>query len=33
MKYVIDMGAGAMIHVPSFIKIGKGGYTDTQTVW
>jgi hypothetical protein len=24
MKYVIEMGSGAMIHIPSFIKIGSG---------
>jgi hypothetical protein len=37
------MGSGAMIHIPSFIKIGSGVhklirwgtyvYTDTQTAW
>jgi hypothetical protein len=35
------MGPGAMIHIPSFIKIGSdiqklmvgGGFTDTQTTW
>jgi hypothetical protein len=37
MKYAVEMGSGAMIHIPSFIKIGSGiqtligGYTDTQT--
>jgi hypothetical protein len=36
MKYVVEMGSGAMIYIPSFIKIGSGiheligGYTDTQ---
>jgi hypothetical protein len=24
MKYVAEMGSGAMIHMPSFIKIGSG---------
>jgi autotransporter-associated beta strand protein len=24
MKYVVDMGSGAMIYIPSFIKIGSG---------
>jgi hypothetical protein len=37
MKYAIQMGSGAMIYIPSFIKIGSGiqklGYTDTQTEW
>jgi hypothetical protein len=40
MKYAVEMGSGAMIYMPSFIKIGSdiqtlignGGYTDTQTV-
>jgi hypothetical protein len=35
LKYAIEMGSGAMIHIPSFIKIGsaiqrlmgRGGYT------
>jgi hypothetical protein len=38
MKHAIEMGLGAMIYIPSFIKIGsgiqkliRGGYTDTQT--
>jgi hypothetical protein len=22
MKYAVEMGSGAMIHIPSFIKIG-----------
>jgi hypothetical protein len=38
MKYTVEMGSGAMIHIPSFIKIGSGiqkfmgggGYTDRQ---
>jgi hypothetical protein len=24
MNYVIEMGSGAMIYIPSFIKIGSG---------
>jgi hypothetical protein len=37
MKYAVEMGSGAMIYIPSFIKIGSGiqklivGYIDTQT--
>jgi hypothetical protein len=23
MKYAVEMGSGAMIHIPSFIKIGS----------
>jgi hypothetical protein len=38
MKYAVEMGLGAMIYIPSFIKIGSGirklmvgeGFTDTQ---
>jgi hypothetical protein len=38
MKYAIEVGSGAMIYIPSFIKIGSGiqklmeggGYTDTE---
>jgi hypothetical protein len=39
MKYAVEMGSGAMIYIPSFIKIGSAikklirGYTDTQTPW
>jgi hypothetical protein len=33
MKHAIEMGACAMIYVPSFMKTGKVGYTDTQTIW
>jgi hypothetical protein len=44
MKYAVEMGSGAMIYIPSFIKTGsviqklKGGihghsHTDTQTAW
>jgi hypothetical protein len=36
MKYAFDMGSGATIYIPSFIKIGPGipkliGREDTQT--
>jgi hypothetical protein len=37
MKYAVEMGSGAMIHISSFTKIGSGiqklmgGFTDTQT--
>jgi hypothetical protein len=38
MKYAVEMGSGAIICIPSFIKTGSGiqkliarGYTDTQT--
>jgi hypothetical protein len=35
MKYAIDMGSGAMIYIPSFMKIGPGVQKllkrDTQT--
>jgi hypothetical protein len=39
MKYAVEMGSGAMIYIPSFIKIGSGiqkllggdTNTDTQT--
>jgi hypothetical protein len=24
MKYVVEMGSGAMIYIPSFIKTGSG---------
>jgi hypothetical protein len=37
MKYAVEMGSGAIIYIPNFIKIGSGiqmlmggGYTDTQ---
>jgi hypothetical protein len=42
VKYVVEMGSGAVMHIPSFIKIGSaiqkliGGihrHTDTQTAW
>jgi hypothetical protein len=38
MKYAVEMGSGAMIYVPSFIKIGSGvqkfieGYTDSMGI-
>jgi hypothetical protein len=37
--YAVEMGSGAMIYIPSFIKIVSaiqkliGAYTDTQTAW
>jgi hypothetical protein len=37
MQCAVEMGSGAVIHIPSFIKIGSDiqtliwGYTDTQT--
>jgi hypothetical protein len=37
MKYAVEMGSGAMIYIPSFIKTGSGiqklmgrGYTDSM---
>jgi hypothetical protein len=39
MKYVVEIGSGAVIYVPRFIKIGlgirelMGGYTDTHRAW
>jgi hypothetical protein len=42
MKYTVEMGSGAMIYIPSFIKIGSGiqqlirgiyRHADTQTAW
>jgi hypothetical protein len=41
MKYVVEMGSGAMMYIPYFMKIGSeiwkllggGGYIDTQTAW
>jgi hypothetical protein len=38
MKYAVEMGSGAMIHIPNFIKIGSGfqkfmgGGGDTKNV-
>jgi hypothetical protein len=38
MKYAIEVGSGAMMYIPSFVKIGLaihklmgGTHTDTQT--
>jgi hypothetical protein len=36
MKHAVEMGSGAMIYIPNFIKIGSGiqkliGGIDTQT--
>jgi hypothetical protein len=35
MKYAVEMGSGAMIKTGSGIQklLGRGGFTDTQTVW
>jgi hypothetical protein len=38
MKYAVEMGSGAMIYIPNFIKTGSGiqtliGGGDTQTAW
>jgi hypothetical protein len=41
MKYAVEMGSGAIIYIPSFIKIGSGiqklmgggSLTGTQTAW
>jgi hypothetical protein len=37
MKYAVEMGSGAMIYIPSFIKIGSAIQNlmgrDTQTAW
>jgi hypothetical protein len=39
MWYAVEMGSGAIIYVPRFIKIGSGiqkligRYTDAQTSW
>jgi hypothetical protein len=40
MKYAIEMGSGAMMYLPSFIKIGssikkltRGIHRPTRTVW
>jgi hypothetical protein len=32
MKYAIEMGSGAMIHIPSFIKIGTGIWNGDSSV-
>jgi hypothetical protein len=37
MKYAVEMGSGAMVYIPNFMKIGSDiqklteGYTNTQT--
>jgi hypothetical protein len=41
MKYVVEMGLGAVIYIPGFMKIGsgiqksivKGAFTNTQAAW
>jgi hypothetical protein len=39
MKYAAEMSLGAMLCIPSFVKIGSaiqkviGGHTDTHTAW
>jgi hypothetical protein len=39
MKHAVEMGSGAVIYIPSFIKTGSDiqklimGYTDIQTAW
>jgi hypothetical protein len=41
MNYAVEICSGAMIYIPSFIKIGSGIqrlmgsgiFTDTQTTW
>jgi hypothetical protein len=38
MDYAVEMGSGAMIYIPNFIKIGSGieiedTHTRTQTAW
>jgi hypothetical protein len=40
MKYIVEVGSGVMIYVPSFIKIGSGlqksicgGLTEAKTAW
>jgi hypothetical protein len=39
MKYAVEMGSGAMMYIPSFIKIGSsiqkvisGGYRDGMVI-
>jgi hypothetical protein len=38
MKYVVEMGSGTMIYIPSFLKIDlgiqklMGGYTDSMVI-
>jgi hypothetical protein len=39
MKYAVEVGSGAMIYIPSFVRTGLGiqkligGDTDTQAAW
>jgi hypothetical protein len=33
MKYAVEMGSGAMIYIPSFIKIGSGIPEDDVSVY
>jgi hypothetical protein len=36
MKYIVEMGSGVMMYIPSFIMIGGkwiGEESDTQTAW
>jgi hypothetical protein len=36
MKYAVEMGSGAIIYIPSFIKIGsriQNKEEDTQIAW
>jgi hypothetical protein len=33
MKYVVEMGSGAMIYIPSFIKIGSKGIQKLIKEW
>jgi hypothetical protein len=41
MRNAVEMGSGAMMYIPSFIKIGSdiqkllggGGFTNSQTAW
>jgi hypothetical protein len=32
MKYAVDMGSGAMIHMPGFIKLTGGGFKDSMVI-
>jgi hypothetical protein len=40
VKFTVEMASGAMIYIPSFIKVGSGiqklmcgRFTNTQTAW
>jgi hypothetical protein len=39
MEYTVEIGSGAMIYIPYFIKFGSGiqklleGCTDAQRIW